>query len=357
MSRFTTSTPSGTASAPAYWMCHAVRTVTAARTTHVVAGSAAGITHQHRRRHPRDRRGPLRHAAANAATTWPRPPQPVRRRRRSSVPSAHDRASERRAPVSWTVPDKPSLDGLEDRLERTLERRGRLSLRPAAAPRSEVYSIDTPPPTGQRLSPRRPRLFLYPHRHHRPLQAHARLRRLLPDGLGRQWPPHRTPGGRTTTACAATRRCRTTPTEPTSRRNQDANHQGADLAGRNFIELCQRSQRKRTRKRSKPCSSRLGLSVDWCANSYTTIDDHCQRVSQSAFCATSPTARPTSQRHRVSGMSRLVPSGSRRPNWKTKNGPAPTTRFAVPPHRPGGRRSPHRYDSARIVGGMRRDGR
>ena len=47
---------------------------------------------------------------------------------------------------------------------------------------------------GVRLAPRRPRVQLHPHRHRRPLPAHAGQERLLPDGLGRQRPAHRAPG-------------------------------------------------------------------------------------------------------------------------------------------------------------------
>ena len=43
----------------------------------------------------------------------------------------------------------------------------------------------------ERLPARRARLLVHPHRLHRPLQAHERLRGLLPDGLGRQRPADR----------------------------------------------------------------------------------------------------------------------------------------------------------------------
>ena len=51
-------------------------------------------------------------------------------------------------PVTGTprVPDKPTLDGLEDALGRRLGGGGDLPLRPSAT-RAEVFSIDTPPPT------------------------------------------------------------------------------------------------------------------------------------------------------------------------------------------------------------------
>ena len=90
-----------------------------------------------------------------------------------------------------TVPDKPTLDGLEARLveqwerdgtyrfDRTARRERRLRHRHAAA-------------HGERVAPRRPRLQLHPHRHGGPLPAHAGPSGLLPDGLGRQRPADRT---------------------------------------------------------------------------------------------------------------------------------------------------------------------
>ena len=45
------------------------------------------------------------------------------------------------------VPDKPTLDGLEDRWAAAWDEDGHLPLRPRAPPGTEVFSIDTPPPT------------------------------------------------------------------------------------------------------------------------------------------------------------------------------------------------------------------
>ena len=67
---------------------------------------------------------------------------------------------------------------------------------PSTAPgrASEVYSIDTPPPTVSRLAARRPRLLLHAHRPDRALPADAGQVGVLPDGLGRQRPADRAPG-------------------------------------------------------------------------------------------------------------------------------------------------------------------
>ena len=72
-------------------------------------------------------------------------------------------------------------------------RAGHLPLRPRPRSREEIYSIDTPPPDGERLAAHRPRVLLHPDRLPGPLQADGRLRGLLPDGLGRQRPADRAP--------------------------------------------------------------------------------------------------------------------------------------------------------------------
>src|SRR5687767_5544344 len=67
-----------------------------------------------------------------------------------------------------------------------------LPLRRVAAPRSGLFDRYAAP-DGQRLAPRRPRLFLYAYRYDRALPAHAGESRLLSDGLGRQRAADRAP--------------------------------------------------------------------------------------------------------------------------------------------------------------------
>ena len=54
-----------------------------------------------------------------------------------------------RPAVAWmrTIPDKPTLDGLEARWAERWDADGHLPLRPRRRARDEVFSIDTPPPT------------------------------------------------------------------------------------------------------------------------------------------------------------------------------------------------------------------
>ena len=89
-----------------------------------------------------------------------------------------------------TVPDKPTLDGLEARLRRAVGARRHLSLRSHGDAGRGVRHRHAAA-HGERLAPRRPRVQLHPHRHGRPLPAHAGPPGLLPDGLGRQRPADR----------------------------------------------------------------------------------------------------------------------------------------------------------------------
>ena len=61
-----------------------------------------------------------------------------------SRPSPRPDAPPAGAPV---VPEKPALEGLEDKWVAALEGRRHVRVRPARRPASEVFSIDTPPPT------------------------------------------------------------------------------------------------------------------------------------------------------------------------------------------------------------------
>ena len=79
------------------------------------------------------------------------------------------------------------------RAGRALGDGGHLPLRPDPHPRRGVRHRH-PAAHGERVAPRGPRVLLHPHRHHRPLPAHAGPGRLLPHGLGRQRPAHRAPG-------------------------------------------------------------------------------------------------------------------------------------------------------------------
>ena len=95
-------------------------------------------------------------------------------------------------PATVSVPDKPALEGLEERLDARWRAEGTYKFNPQTT-REQVYSIDTPPPTASG-SLHVGHMFSYTQtdvlaRY----QRMQRQERLLPDGLGRQRPAHRTP--------------------------------------------------------------------------------------------------------------------------------------------------------------------
>ena len=139
------------------------------------------------------------------------------------------------------MPEKPTLDGLEEQWVAPLGRPTAPTAstgRRAAAPREEIYSIDTPPPTRQRLAAHRARLHLHAHRPRRPLPADARQAGLLPDGLGRQRAADRAPGAellrRALRPVAALR------PDVRRRREKPAARTSCPVSRRNFVELCER---------------------------------------------------------------------------------------------------------------------
>ena len=104
-------------------------------------------------------------------------------------------------------------------------------------PRRAIFSIDTPPPTVSGSLHVGHVFSLHPHRHHRPLPAHAGPRGLLPDGLGRQRPPHRAPGAELLRRAVRPARCPTTPDVRAPAEQPDASTR-CRARGRNFVELC-----------------------------------------------------------------------------------------------------------------------
>src|SRR5687767_13285987 len=114
------------------------------------------------------------------------------------------------------VPDKPALEGLEAKWTARWEESGVYRF-DRSRPRSDVYSIDTPPPTVSG-SLHVGHVFSYTH-----TDVVARFQRMrgkavfYPMGWDDNGRP--TAASRTTSACAAILRCRTTPASrhPTNR--------------------------------------------------------------------------------------------------------------------------------------------
>ena len=163
------------------------------------------------------------------------------------------------------------------RLGGALGDRRHLRVRPDAAPRRGLLDRHASA-DGERVAARRPRVLVHPHRHDRPVPADARARGLLPDGVGRQRRCRPSGGCRTTSVCAATRRCRTTLGSPPPEKPPK---QAIPISRPNFVELCERLVVEDEQK-FEELWRHLGLSVDW-SMTYTTIGARAQRASQRAF--------------------------------------------------------------------------
>ncbi|GAB49700.1 valine--tRNA ligase [Mobilicoccus pelagius] len=187
------------------------------------------------------------------------------------------------------IPDKPSVDGLEERWVGVWEQQGTYTFdreRAMNLPREQVYAIDTPPPTASG-SLHVGHVFSYTH-----TDCVARYHRMR----GREvfypmgWDDNGLPTEKRVQNYYGVRGDASLPYvenyEPKYRGTmsakdvKDASKQ-EPVSRANFIELCD----ERTVEDEKAFESlwrRLGLSVDW-AISYRTIDDRSRAVSQQAF--------------------------------------------------------------------------
>ncbi|KNC19119.1 valine--tRNA ligase [Arthrobacter sp. RIT-PI-e] len=180
-------------------------------------------------------------------------------------------------PVS--VPDKPALEGLEERLSRQWREDGTYAFRRDTT-RDEVYSIDTPPPTASG-SLHVGHMFSYTQ-----TDVMARFKRMNganvfypmgwdDNGLPTERRVQNYYGVRCDPSVAYDAGYRP-PAEPAkNQRDFDA------VSRRNFIELCEELAVE-DEQVFENLFSTLGLSVDWDLT-YRTIDDTSRAVSQRAF--------------------------------------------------------------------------
>ena len=182
-----------------------------------------------------------------------------------------------------TIPDRPGLEGLEDRWDAVWEKRGTYRFDRSKA-RSDVFSIDTPPPTVSG-SLHVGHVFSYTH-----TDTIARYQRMA----GREvfypmgWDDNGLPTERRVQNYFGVRCEPSLPHDPNFTAPTDAGDPKAikkrgdiDISRRNFIELCHVLTAE-DEKAFEALFRRLGLSVDWTQH-YATIDERCQRASQRAF--------------------------------------------------------------------------
>ncbi|MHB8531258.1 MAG: valine--tRNA ligase [Solirubrobacteraceae bacterium] len=193
-----------------------------------------------------------------------------------------------RPPRPAQVPERPSLEGLEEKWGAAWERAGTYRFDRSAV-REQVYSIDTPPPTVSG-SLHVGHVFSYTH-----TDAIARYQRMrgkdvfYPMG----WDDNGLPTERRVQNHYGVRCVPSMPYDPDFQpgvaAGGDAAEGGASgakaepvaISRPNFVELCLRLTEADERA-FEELWRRLGLSVDW-AMTYTTIGPLAQRISQRSF--------------------------------------------------------------------------
>jgi valyl-tRNA synthetase len=174
------------------------------------------------------------------------------------------------------VPDKPTLDGLEERWAGTWEEAGTYRF-DAGATRAEVFSIDTPPPTVSG-SLHMGSVFGYVQ-----TDAVARYRRMrgwklfYPMG----WDDNGLPTERRVQTYFGVRCDPSLPFDPGFRLPEEPGKDDVPVSRPNFIALCHELTAE-DEQAFEDLWRRVGLSVDW-GRGYATIDDRSRRASQRMF--------------------------------------------------------------------------
>ncbi|MGN6613246.1 MAG: valine--tRNA ligase [Angustibacter sp.] len=180
-------------------------------------------------------------------------------------------------PKTPQVPDKPTLDGLESRWVAAWAEQGTYTF-DRTAPREQVFSIDTPPPTVSG-SLHVGHVFSYTH-----TDLIARYQRMT----GKQvfypigWDDNGLPTERRVQNYFGVRCDPSLPYDPEFEppAKPDPKKQ-VPISRPNFIELCSRLTVE-DEKAFEELLRHLGLSVDW-STQYETISDDSRRVAQLAF--------------------------------------------------------------------------
>lgn len=174
------------------------------------------------------------------------------------------------------VPDKPTLDGLEDTWAAQWERDGTYRFDPSKS-REEIFSIDTPPPTVSG-SLHMGSAFGYVQ-----TDAIARFRRMT----GRElfypmgWDDNGLPTERRVQNYFGVRCDPSLPYDPDFAPPAEPPKQAIPISRPNFVELCGQLVEEDEQK-FEELWRKLGLSVDW-ELTYTTVGESARRVSQRAF--------------------------------------------------------------------------
>lgn len=179
-------------------------------------------------------------------------------------------------PVAATIPQRPTVDGLEQKWVAEWENQGTY-LFDRTKTRSEVYSIDTPPPTVSG-SLHVGHVFSYTH-----TDCIARYQRMCgkevfyPMG----WDDNGLPTERRVQNYFGVRCDPSLPYDPAFVPPEKPGKTQVPISRGNFIELCERLTEE-DEKAFESTWRQLGLSIDW-THTYQTIDDNARAASQRAF--------------------------------------------------------------------------
>ena len=186
-------------------------------------------------------------------------------------------------PRRAAIPDKPGLEGLEEKWDASWEASGIYRF-DASRPRDEVFSIDTPPPTVSG-SLHVGHVFSYTH-----TDIIARHRRMAGQAVfyPMGWDDNGLPTERRVQNYYGVRCDPSLPYDPdfsappdAGRPSAVAKRQTIAVSRPNFIELCEELTAT-DEQAFEDLFRHIGLSVDW-TRTYATIDAHCRGVSQLAF--------------------------------------------------------------------------
>ena len=174
------------------------------------------------------------------------------------------------------VPDRPSLDGLEDKWSRWWEDHGTYHF-DRSAPRDRVFAIDTPPPTVSG-SLHVGHIFSYTH-----TDAVARYHRMRGDAVfyPMGWDDNGLPTERRVQNYFGVACDPHLPYDPEFTPPEKPGKRPVHISRPNFVELCLQLTEV-DEKAFEDLFRHVGLSVDW-SYLYATIDENSRHTSQTAF--------------------------------------------------------------------------
>ena len=181
------------------------------------------------------------------------------------------------------LPDKPALEGLEEKWGRTWQEEGTYLFDRVGATRANVWSVDTPPPTASG-SLHVGHVFSYTH-----TDIIARYQRMRGKNVfyPMGWDDNGLPTERRVQNYYGVRCDPSLPYDSAfapPQQGGDGKSKPGDqqpVSRRNFIELCEELT-VADEQAFEDLWRKLGLSVDW-SQTYRTIDDDSRRASQLAF--------------------------------------------------------------------------